>query len=201
MLALEEEIERLVIAEVDNLIALHGGAVSTPDGACLMLGNSKSGKSSTTFQLAELGHLCLCEEITLCEPSSWQVVAYPQTLSLSEALITDFEASFPIRGRLHRIVTPVVRYEALQSADALTSAGPVTRILLPRFQPGAATRFHSIAAEEALPEVLGYSFPPNVETEAQFDRMIDLLDKVETTRFVYSSAAAARAALADLFPC
>lgn len=199
MLALEEELERLVIAEVDNLFALHGGAVSTPTGTCLLLGNSESGKSSTTFQLAELGHSCLCEEITLCEPSTWRVFPYPQTLSLSESLIAEFAADFPIRGRLHRLLHPIIRYEPCRSGGVEAPADPVTRILLPKFQARAETRISSITAEDALPEVLGYSFPPNVETEAQFDRMIELLDRVETSRFVYSNAVTARAALSDLF--
>ncbi|MCP4203164.1 MAG: hypothetical protein GY769_14675 [bacterium] len=199
VLALEEEIERTVIAEADRHVTLHGGAVSTPAGACLMLGNSDSGKSSTTFQLAELGHPVLCEEITLCDPASWRVFPYPQTLSLSESLIAEFTANFPVHGRLHRLVPPVVRYEPCRFGNDAAPTDRATRILLPRFQVQADTRFESIRAEDALPEVLGYSFPPNVETETQFDRMIELLERVEIARFVYSSAAAARAALSELF--
>jgi hypothetical protein len=198
MLALEEEIERLVIAQAEKLFALHGGAISTPAGTYLLLGNSGSGKSSTTFQLAELGHPCLCEEITLCNPSSWRVVPYPQTLALSEDLITEFTADFPLRGRLHRLAPAIVRYRPHPSPSAEDSARPIEHILLPEFRVGTKTRFDSVTAEEALPEVLGYSFPPNVETETQFDRMIELLERVEITRFLYSSAGAARAALSDL---
>lgn len=202
MLVLQEAVERWVIAEASKFMALHGGAVSTRAGACLILGNSGSGKSSTTFQLLELGARFLCEEITLCDPESWRVHPYLQTLSLSTPLFDEFEAALDaglaLRGR-RRDMPPVVRYRP-PTLPAASAPGPaVGRILLPRYRAGDPTRVEPVPPEEALTEVLGYCFPPNVDAEAQFDRMIALVERAEILRFVYPSAGEARSALAELF--
>lgn len=203
MLSLEYEIERRVIEEARGLVALHGGAVAVADGACLVLGNSEDGKSATTFQLAELGHRFLCEEVTLVDPISWKVESYRQTVSLSADMVAEFEASLPIRGRLYRMLDSAVRYRPPERSSATQppcAGAPVAWILLPKFSAGAATRLSSLAVEDALPEVLGYAFPPNLDTEILFDRIIGLLERTETLRFVYGDAASARSALAELFP-
>lgn len=199
MLVLEEAIERKVIADAKRLLALHGGAVATPVGACLLLGDSDSGKSSTTFQLLELGAGFLCEEISLCEPETWQVVPYPQTLTLSDSLLSEFTADLEPRGQLHRLLPGIVRYRPDQLPDVGDRSEPIERVLLPRFRAGVPTNLDPLSPDSALTEVLGYAFPPNVDTEVQFDRMIALLERVETLRFTYSSASTARAALAELF--
>ncbi len=199
MFALEEAIELLVIADATNNLALHGGAVRTGPSACLILGDSNSGKSSTIFQLVELGAGFLCEEIALCDTRTWTAVPYPQSLALTEALLEEFASSFGITGRRHPLVPPIVRYVPHQLPGQGDETSPVNRILLPRFRQGAPTSVSDLAPDQALTEVLGYSFQPNADAETHFDRMIALVERVQTFRLVYSSAAAARAALTELF--
>ena len=82
---LEEEIERAVLGRLGPRVGLHAGAAVLGDAALAVVGHPDTGKTTTTFQLVELGLDLLCEEVTVVDPDTAEAFPFPHTLSLSRA--------------------------------------------------------------------------------------------------------------------
>ena len=190
LLALEYEIERSVIDIDDGRFAFHAGAVETAVGAWLIAGDPDTGKTSSTFQLLQLGQSFLCEEVSLYDPSAHAIHPYPQTLALERRYIDRFKEVFPVdEGALWTLDDSVVRF----IPDRFSRA-PVRlhSLLLPRYRPGAPSRVDELGSQDVLTEFLGYCFRPSAGNERLFDGAIALLEKTRLLRVTYGSLAAAR---------
>ena len=198
LLALEYEIENTVIGAVREQVALHAGAVAVNGQAIILAGNSGTGKSSTTFQLLELGHGFLCEEIALVDPESLDVLPYPQSISLNTAYTSDFESQRAIAGgRLEPSYGDLTRYIPLQACEQPLPAGT---LLLPLYDPKLPAEAKEVPAGEVLAELLGYCFPPNGSEEELFDAIIGIAERLRILRLTYPDMLRARQLLAELFP-
>ena len=198
LMGLEFDLEGILVSKADDLVALHAGAVVVDEEACLIAGNSEAGKTTTTFNLVELGHDFLCEEISLVEPTTWRVQPYPQTLSLGDEVIREAERYFPIKcGEVRPLACSTSRYRPHHFCDQPTSAGT---ILLPRYSPEASPGLTDLSPGETLTEMLGYCFEPSRDDEYLFDNVIALLGECRIVRLHYDSMASARRMLSELFP-
>lgn len=198
LLGLEFNLEGAILAKADDLVALHAGAAVVDGRACLIVGNADSGKTTTTFNLVELGHAFLCEEISLVEPETWRVQPFLQTPSLSAAVVREAERSFPVeRGVLSPMGPSLYRYCPHDFCERPTPAGT---ILIPHYDLDASPGLTDVSPGEALTEVLGYCFEPNRDEEYLFDRMIAFLGNCQVVRMRYNSMSTARQILSDYFP-
>jgi len=82
MCHLEEDIENTLIRSIGNWVGFHAGAVMIGDAACVIAGNPDTGKTTTTFNLVEMGQTFLCEEVTPVDPKTLLVHPYPQVLTI-----------------------------------------------------------------------------------------------------------------------
>jgi hypothetical protein len=197
-MGLEFDLEGILVSGADDLLALHAGAVVIDEQTCLIAGSSDSGKTTTTFNLVELGYDFLCEEISLVEPATWRVLPYLQTLTLGDEVIQEAERSFPIkRGEVKPLGSSISRYRPNHFCKKPTPAGT---ILLPRYGSDVSPGLTDASPGDVLTEVLGYCFEPSRDDEYLFDNMIALLGECRIIRFHYDSMTSARQMLSELFP-
>lgn len=196
--ALEHAIESTLIADCRDRIALHAGGVVVAGRAHLVAGYPDAGKTTSTFQLLELGHGFLCEEIALVEPHTLAVAPHLRTLGLDNRYLDEYARAWRIeRGEVHRLDDQLARY--LPDRVCLEPARLET-LFLPRFRPGERPRVEELDAAEVLPELLGYCFAPAVEEELLFDRVIAMLGSCRVVRVQFDGIATARALWERLLP-
>lgn len=196
LLAMEYELETVVVARRGDRIAMHAGAVVVGRGACVIPGNPDSGKTTTTFNLVELGHAFLCEEIALVHPATHVVEPFAQSLTLGRSFLEATLAELPATGGT---VVPLddrfARYVPARIAD---EGVRVDRLLVPRYEPGTPGRVDELEPGDALTEILGYCFEPNRGEERLFDSVIGLVAACRVERLCYGSVEQARERLARL---
>lgn len=193
LLGLEFEIEQLLLERRGELLAIHAGSCVVGSAACLLAGTPEAGKTSCTFQLAELGHPFLSEEVTLVEPGSWTVLPFLQTPTLEGGLVEEFRRHARFRhGTLHPLHRRLWRYLPAR----LGAPAPARHIVLPRYQRGAPGGVERLTAEQALAEFLGYCFEPAGDRERFLEQVIGLLEATTVLRLSYGDAGEARRLLA-----
>jgi hypothetical protein len=196
LLAMEHAIETRLLEELGDGVALHAGAVVVDGAACLLMGRADSGKSSTTFQMVELGHPFLAEEIAVVDAEG-RVRPHLQSVALDPRVVSDFRGAHTLEhGRLLPLDELLVRYLPQRVSNG---PAPLETIVLPFYRPTSAARVESLGLEETLIELLGYCFEPQGDQELFIERLIELFTSARLLRLSYPHAAGARAALAELF--
>ncbi len=196
-LALEYAVESAVVRDCGECLAFHAGGVGVDGEAVLLAGPPDVGKTSCTFELVEMGHAFLAEEVALVDADAGRVLPYLQTLSLDGRLLEcDGGRGHrrPTRGEVIELELGHWRY---LPARVVRQPLPLRAILLPRFAPDETSRVEELSPEESLTEILGYCFEPPGEPETFFDRVIGLLERVRLVRLVYADGEEARAILAE----
>ena len=196
--ALEYEIETTLVARCRDRIALHAGGVAVAGRAHLIAGHPDTGKTTSTFQLVELGHSFLCEEIALVDPDTLAVEPHLRTLGLDACYLDEFARKYPIeRGEVDWLDNRLARY--LPQRVRLEPARLET-VFLPRFRPGRGSYVEELDPGDVLPEILGYCFAPNVEEEVFFARVIRVLESCRIVRIQFDGVATARDLWKRLLP-
>ena len=196
LFALEYDLEQLVVERSGQLIAFHAGAVVSNGNAVLIAGDSGAGKTTTTFNLIELGYEFLCEEVTLVDPSTRLVHPHPQSLAGTREFLDRMDAEqTPVAGTIVTLDSRFARYVPHRFARAPAT---VDTIVLPHFDPDASAWVETASAADVLTEVLGYCFPPTQGEEELFDGVIRLLESCRVARLFYADVASARRLLREL---
>lgn len=185
--ALEHEVESSLVARNRERIALHAGAIEAGGRAHLLAGPPDSGKSTSAFQLIELGHRLLSEEVTLVDPASLMVEPHLRTLALDARYLERYARERPIaHGRVERLDERWARYTP---ARARREPAPLATLILPRFHPGARSAVEELDASEVLPELLACCFAPAAAEEPFFDAVLGVLDGCRIVRATFSGTA------------
>lgn len=196
LLAMEHAIEARLLGELADGVALHAGAVVVGGEATLLMGRADSGKSSTTFQMIELGHTFLAEEIAVVDADA-QVRPHLQSIALDPRVVDELQRDRGLEyGHLVPIDELLYRYLPRRAAKA---SAPLSTIVLPAYRPGATARGTELGIEETLIELLGYCFEPRGRQEPFIERLIELFTGARLLRLSYPNAASARTVLADIF--
>ena len=193
---LEEDIENTLIRSIGDWIGFHAGAVTIGDAACVIPGNPDTGKTTTTFNLVEMGQTFLCEEITPVDPETLLVHPYPQVLTLEGAYAKKYRALYPVQnGELKILNSHMARYHPYAAAS---NPVPLKTLLVPAYDPSQAPGIRKLTPDEALTELLGYCFPPNTDDEHLFDSVIRICEEVEIFRLQTNSLPSMRELLTEL---
>ncbi len=196
LFALEYDLELLVVERSGQLIAFHAGAVVSNGSAVLVAGDSGAGKTTTTFNLIELGYEFLCEEVALVDPSTRLVHPHPQSLAVTREFLDRMDAEqTPVAGTIVPLDSRFARYVPHRIARAPAT---VDTVVLPRFDPGTSAGLETVSAADVLTEVLGYCFPPAEGEEELFDGVIRLLESCRVVRLCYADVTSARRLLREL---
>lgn len=195
--ALEEDIECLMIESCREWVAFHAGCVGERGFACLIAGKPESGKTTTTFNLVEMGKAFLCEEVTPVDPKSQLVHPFPLALSMSRRFAREFQSLFPVReGDLEEVGAKLSRYVPYQ---ATKSPVPLRMIILPSYNPSFSPDIIPLSPGKALTEVLECCFRPTEDEEKFFDSVIRIITGCRIFRLRTSSIQETRNLLGRLF--
>ena len=177
---LEEEIEVTLTRAIGNWVAFHAGAVEIDGVACLIAGNSDTGKTTTTFNLIEMGQMFLCEEVSPVDPEALLVHPYPQTLTMSRVYAEEYLSLHPIReGELRFFDSDMARYRPFKAGKEPV---PLKVILLPAYNPSCTPGIEELSPGEVFTELLGYCFPPSRNEEHIFDSVIGICEESKIFR-------------------
>ncbi len=194
---LEEDIENTLIRSIGAWVGFHAGAVMIGDSACVIAGNPDTGKTTTTFNLIEIGYTFLCEEITPVDPETFLVYPYPQVLGLEGTYAEKYLSLYPVQNGEFTIPdSQMVRY---RPHTAGSEPVPLKTILMPAYDPFQKPGIEELAPDEAFTELLGYCFPPNRDDEHLFDSVIRICEEAEIFRLRTNSLQSMRELLKELF--
>ncbi|MBT3257537.1 MAG: hypothetical protein HN366_13935 [Deltaproteobacteria bacterium] len=193
---LEEDIENTLIRSIGDWVGFHAGAVMIGDAACVIPGNPDTGKTTTTFNLVEMGHIFLCEEVSPVDPETLLVYPYPQVLTLDGTYAEKHRSLYPVQnGELKILDSRMARYHP----DAAGSDPvPLKTILMPAYGPSQTPGIEELTPGEVFTELLGYCFPPNRDDEHLFDSVIRICEAAEIFRLRTNSIQSMRELLKEL---
>ncbi len=173
-------------------IALHAGCVRSPAREVVLLpATSGHGKTTLTAALVQAGWDYGTDEAVGVRTGSLATVTYPKPLVLdatSRAVLGLGEAASPnvLPGELRADVTILV-----------DSAGPVDRVVLPRYEAGAATSLSEpLEPREAVIAVLEHALNLRLVGESGLVALCQLAERVPVQRLVHGDVHEAVAALA-----
>jgi len=194
---LEEDIENTLIQSIGDWVGFHAGAVMIGDTACVIAGNPDTGKTTTTFNLIEMGQIFLCEEVTPVDPETFLVYPYPQPLTLSRAYAEKYLALYPVQnGDLKIPDSQMARYRPYAvGSDPV----PLETILIPAYDPSETPGIEELSPGEVFTELLRYCFPPNTGDEYLFDSVITICEEAQIFRLRTNSLQSMRELLKGLF--
>jgi len=194
---LEEDIENTLIRSIGDWVGFHAGAVIIGDTACVIAGNPDTGKTTTTFNLIEMGQIFLCEEVTPVDPEAFLVHPYPQVLTIEGAYAEKYLSHYPVEnGELKILGSQMARYHPYAAGSDRV---PLKTILLPAYYPSETPGIEKLSPGEVFTELLGYCFPPNTDDEHLFDSVIRICEKAEIFRLRTNSLQSMRQFLKELF--
>jgi hypothetical protein len=194
---LEEDIENTLVRAIGDWVAFHAGAVMIGDSACVIPGNPDTGKTTATFNLVEMGHTFLCEEVSPVDPETLLVYPYPQVLTFSGTYAEEHLSLYPVQNGELRIMNPqMARYRPnAVGSDPV----PLETILIPAYDPSETPGIEKLTSGEVFTELLGYCFPPNTDEEYLFDSVIRICEAAEIFRLRSNSLESMRELLSELF--
>jgi hypothetical protein len=174
MFSLEEDLENALLDHRGSWVAFHAGAAARGEAAVMVVGRPDTGKTTTTFQLVELGLDLLCEEVALVDAATGQVQPFPQSLTLARHYAEAFRERYPVaRGTLTWHGTAMARY----AADAVrTRAAPLRVVLFPAYEPSCEPQLEELSPGRALADLLPHCFQPSGSDERLFDDVIRLIE-------------------------
>jgi hypothetical protein len=194
---LEEDIENTLIRAMGDWVGFHAGAVMIRNAACVIPGNPDTGKTTTTFNLVEMGHPFLCEEVSPVDPETLLVYPYPQVLTLEAAYGEKYRSRYPVQyGILKIFDSRMARYHP---DTAGSDPVPLKTILMPAYDPSQIPGIEKLSPGEMFTELLGYCFPPNGDDEQLFDSVIRICEAAEIFRLKTNSLHTTRELLKSLF--
>ncbi len=194
---LEEDIENALVRAIGDWVAFHAGAIEINGFACVIPGNPDTGKTTTTFNLVEMGHTFLCEEVSPVDPETLLVYPYPQVLTFSGAYAEKHHSLYPVKnGELKILDSQMARY---RPNTVGSNPVPLKTILMPAYDTSQTPGIEQLTPGEVFTELLGYCFPPNTDDEHLFDSVIRICEEAEIFRLRTNSLKSMRELLKDLF--
>jgi len=180
--AFEEEIENALVKNIGAWVAFHAGCVAKEDSAYMVAGNPNTVKTTTTFQLLEIGQEFLCEEVTPVDPETGLVYPYPQVLTLSRQYAEKFISLFPVRkGVLSYFGPEISRYVP---GRVRKKKAQLTTIIFPSYNPAFKPKVEELSPGDILTDLLHYCFPPNVKEEELYDNVIRISENCRLLRML-----------------
>lgn len=194
---LEENIENTLIRSIGDWVGFHAGAVMIGNSACVIPGNPDTGKTTTTFNLIEMGHPFLCEEVSPVDPETLLVYPYPQVLTLDGTYAEKYQSRYPVQnGTLKIFDSRMARYGPNAAGS---DPVPLKTILMPAYDPSQTPGIEKLTPGRVFTELLGYCFPPNGDDEHLFDSVIRICEAAEIFRLRTDSIQSTRELLKELF--
>jgi hypothetical protein len=194
--ALEEEIEHALVKNIGTWVAFHAGCVAKQDSAIMVVGNPDTGKTTTTFQMLELGLDFLCEEVTPVDPESGLVYPFPQILTMSRPYAEESNSLFPVKeGVLSYYGPELARYIP---GRVRKKAAKLKTIIFPSYNPVFKSSIKELSPGDILTDLLHCCFLPNVKEEELYDQVIRISENCRLLRILTCGIASTRDLLVQI---
>ncbi len=181
-----------VAATSPDCLALHAGAVVSPDGVVTVLpATSGSGKSTLTAALVQAGWGYLTDEAAGICPGSLAVLSYakPLVLDASSCLALGLEPR------------PSANVDVAELHPNAVVRGPAPRlhrVVLPTYEAGARVQLTRLDTADALVAVAEHALNLRHSGRAGLEALVDLVQQVPCHRLVHGGGPDAVAALTHM---
>ena len=179
-----------IAAASSHCIALHAGCVRAATGEVLLLpAVSGSGKTTLTAALIQAGWDYATDEAVGVRAGSLTAVAYPKPLVLDPS-------SRAVLG-LGPVASPNASPADLRDDVSVLrgDVGPVTRVVLPRYEAGASTVLEMLDPRAAIVGILEHALNLGRVGQPGLDALCQLALTVPVQRLVHGSVESAVGAL------
>lgn len=182
-----------IAAASSSCLALHSGAVRSRTGAVVLLpAASGAGKTTLTAALVQAGWAYATDEAVGVRAGSLTAVAYPKPLVLD--LQSQDLLGMPPTGTINVLPTMLRPDAAVLRGDI----GAVHRVVLPRFEPGAALALTTLGPRDALIGVLEHTLNLARVGQPGLAALCQLAMEVPVHRLVHGAVRDAVRAVEDL---
>lgn len=145
----------------EGYLLLHAGVVARNGGAILLPGGSGSGKSTLVAGLAGAGFLLGSDEVAVLDPLTLDVLPFVRAMCVKEGSREVLAPAYPgilTEAPHHRFGGEEVWYLRPEPGAWLPAPMPVRYMVVPRYEPGAATRLEPLPRAAVLQVLLQQSF-------------------------------------------
>jgi hypothetical protein len=179
------EVNRAAIAATTTDLLLHAAAATHDRGAVLVGGTSGSGKSTLVAALVGSGLGYVTDDV-LPVDGLGRVVPYPKPIGLGEDAASLFATLRALRPEYRPYMGEEWFVAPAMLGGTYGRVTPLTLVVLPRYEPGAATSVTAMSRAEALVALAGGSFNFARLGNDAFARVAVLLGESECYRIVGS---------------
>jgi hypothetical protein len=187
------------IAKCQRFLLVHAGAVSSPDGAgVLLLGDSGAGKTTLVAALVQDGYGLLSDEAGVIDPADGRLHPWPRPLGFKPGTQALPRFGPALDGSIRaRDGSAIVVASSLRSG-ALGDSCHVRHVLDYRYEEGATTSLRELSGAEAV-VAIGRS-TPNLRLHGQrgLEVIAGLVERATRHRMVSGDLDEAMRALDDL---
>lgn len=136
------------VSGAPEILDLHAAVVMKGSEVILLAGPSKTGKTTLTLSFLERGWTYMSDDLAPIDPATGLVGAFPKPVSVRtravwERLAADWALSWPERPQTYFLLPAVMLPLSISEGVA------ATRLLFPRFAPGAETRIEPVTSASA----------------------------------------------------
>lgn len=174
------EVVRLFIHRHPELIWLHAGCVSSPDGAIVFPGSWGRGKSTLVLELCQQGCAFLSDDIVPLDPLAGTAIPFPGTPQVrpgSHKVLS--------RDQLSSLAKQAV---PLDPANVAVAPQSVSRIVLPHFQAGATASLAPLSPAQALGELLENCLSFVNNDDASIQALCKMVENLPVHRLTFGDA-------------
>jgi len=178
--------------------SFHAAALAHGDSLTLFPGVSGAGKSTLTAHLVAMGWLYGSDDfVSFAEAADGTLSLLPlhNAISLKEGSLAPLAADYPNLASLPTVAygPKLGRFLAVPAERHITRPLAATRLVFPRYQPGAPTSLTPMTSSEALLGLMEARFStPFPQDRQHFERVFDWVEAVPKFRLTYDDLEEAR---------
>jgi hypothetical protein len=170
---------------------IHSGVVGTGETCILLPAAAGSGKSSLTAALTHAGYLYFSDEVALIERKTFRVPPMPLAICSKSTGWEIMQRYYPDLHTLpihRRDDGKLVRYIPPPSGAGQRRSAPVSHIIFPRYQAGAASKLERLTRPDALGRLMAECMAASERFDlAKVRELIDWIAQIECFSLTFSS--------------
>jgi hypothetical protein len=179
------------INNYDFQFYIHSGVVGTGESCILLPAAAGSGKSSLTAALTHAGYLYFSDEVALIQRGTFRVPPMPLAICSKSTGWEIMQRYYPDLYQLpihRRDDNKLVRYIPPPPGTGQVRPAPVSHIIFPRYEAGAATELRRLARADALGRLMAECIAASERFDlAKVRELVDWIAKIECFSLTFSS--------------
>ncbi len=195
---LEWAINAAAVERLKDFYLLHAGVVAHGDRALVLPAASGSGKTTLIAALLAAGFGYLSDEIAVVDPSTGHLLPFAKSLYVREGSRSVLAPLYPelrAAARFQQTDAQPIWYLCPRNEWLPPAAVPLSHVILPTYEPGAATRLSRVGRSDVLKRFLEQSFNLRDHGASGVGGLVRLLQSAECYELTYGHLDEAIAAI------